>query len=91
MPQSWREALIPPYTVTVEQDGCFRAYVDHPDAWGMIGDCASFISRHLPPPGMTFSIMEIDTGHCPSFAYTPAPVRIQLQVQDLSAPADSHP
>lgn len=80
------KAPVAPWAVAVEQDGCFRAWVNMPQAWGEHEQCAQFIANHLPPYGYEFNIYPVDGGRLRSFMI-PAPTverRIRLTVQDLT-------
>jgi len=82
----YTEEPIPSYAVTVEQDGCFRGYVDLPTAYGTLEQCKEFISNHLPPRGADmFGIQNLDTGRQVSYVCNPPTVarRIRLHWEDL--------
>ncbi len=82
----FKEGEIPPWGVAVEQDGCFRAWVDMPQAAGTHEQCAQFIADHLPPRGYEFNIYPIEGGRLRSYMIPPPSVvrRIRLLVEDLS-------
>lgn len=87
MAASYSEPPIPPYTVVIEHDGCPRGYVDMPQAWGDVADCAQFIANHLPPRGgYEFGIKNIDSGRMVSYMVPPATVhrRVRLTMQDIA-------
>jgi hypothetical protein len=85
MAMSYTEPAIPPWGVAIEHDGCFRGWVDLPQAAGDVEHCAQFIANHLPPVGYEFNIYPIDGGHLRSFMI-PAPTvarRVRLTIQDI--------
>jgi hypothetical protein len=81
----YQEPSTPPWGVAVESDGCFRAWVDLPQAVGDHEHCAQFIANHLPPQGYEFNIYPIDGGRLRSFVVPPATVARpkRLTQQDL--------
>ena len=88
MTQAYQKPSILLYRVAVENDGCFRAWVDNPCAYGSIAECAQFIANHLPPRGYEgLAIYPTGEGRRPSYILPPPTYRrrIRLLVQDLVA------
>lgn len=82
---SFKEAPIPPYAVAVSYDGCTNWDVSLPQAQGTKEQCLDFVSKHLPPKGCEFDIIDVDSGRSVSYVFTPAARRYRLQWQDLKS------